>query len=160
MSADNIADANALFAFTQALGRVFDHLTPETSKALLLAIDQREDSPEKLHRFQAVEILMRIVYEDLYENYGHQGAYLAGSCMHSAQIRSQDVWRRLYGGPHFIDDRSSYAKMPGPTDDTLIDFVDDPELMAILGLQAGWTPDLKRIDPDLDLKATDLGGLS
>ena len=35
-----------------------------------------------------------------------------------------------------------------------------PELMGVLGLQAGWTADVKRIDPDFDLKATDPGGLS
>jgi len=39
--------------------------------------------------------------------------------------------------------------------------MDASHLMDSLGLQAGWPTDVKRIDPDLDLKATDLDeGLS
>jgi hypothetical protein len=63
-----------------------------------------------------------------------------GQCIHP------DIWV-----PGRIEERlRKLATMPSSS----------PELMGVLGLQAGWASDLKGIDPDLDLKATDPDGLS
>ncbi len=81
-----------------------------------------------------------------------QAASVAHSWADMAYVGSQETWRLLYG------------TTPMPPPDifaVVVDFMNDSELMGILGLQPGWTPDLKRVDPALDLKATDLdSGLS
>lgn len=159
MPTNGMADANALFAFSQALGRVVDRITPETAKSLLTAIDTRADSLDKLHRYQAVEILTLQIYENLYEICGPEVACVAHSWATSAQEHGRRVWERLHGDTA-IDDYwerlHHYPVMPSPDDyPVLVDFVDDVELMGLLRLEAGWTPDLKQIDPDLDLTSTD-----
>jgi hypothetical protein len=152
------ADANVLLAFYQALNRVSERLSPETCEALLDALDKRPDSIEKFHLFHAVGLLAGAIADDLFAEFGHQGAYLARYWTTEANLRASGVWRRLYGGAEVW----GAPRMPSVNDHSVLaDLVDDAELMGILGLQPGWTPDLKQIDPDLDLKATDLDeGLS
>jgi hypothetical protein len=147
------ADANVLLAFYQALSRVSERLIPETCKALLEALDKRPDSLEKFHRFQAVGLLTTAIADDLFAQFGHQGAYLARYWATAANLRANGVWRRLYGDPQFFG-----PPMPSVDDHpVLVDLVDDPELMGLLGLEAGWTPDLKQLDRTLDMTSTEEG---
>ena len=148
MSADDIAAQLALY---QAQNRTLNRFSPQTSELLLFTIAERANTPEKVHRFQAVEIFNRAIADHAEKTHRPVAASVAHSWATVAQVGSQETWRLLYG------------EIPMPAPDigaVLVDFMNDPELMGILGLQAGWTPDLKVIDPDLDLKANDLGDLS
>src|SRR5437764_10049335 len=93
------ADANVLLAFYQALNRVSERLSPETCEALLDTLDTRPDSIEKFHLFQAMWLLTGAIADDLFAEFGHQGAYLARYWATAANLRANGVWRRLYGDP-------------------------------------------------------------
>ena len=147
-------DANVLLAFSQALSHVSERLTPTTCEALVDALDKRPDSVEKVHLFQAVGLLITAIADDLFAQFGHQGAYRARYWAGRAHHSGEAVWRRLYGGPEIW----GAPRMPSVDDHpVLVDLVDDPELMGLLGLEAGWTPDLKQLDPAVDMTPTDQG---
>jgi hypothetical protein len=135
------ADAAAL----AALGRVFRALDRVNTQTLLLAIGQRPDSVEKVKQFQAVEVLSRRMLEVAQEARRPVGAEWAQLWATMAHAAAGAVWDRLgmtkeypLAAPDQIDAM------------VLIDFMNDAELMGILGLEAGWTPDLQRADTELD----------
>lgn len=146
-------DAAARFAAFQALSRVFQYLDSEKCESLLLAIGNRPDSLEKVQRFQVVEILNGRVQETAQEYHQPKAASRAKLWTVAAHAGANAVWKRL----HAADVRPPLPSIDEVEVELLIDFMNDAELMGILGLQAGWTPDLKKIDPDLDLKSTDTG---
>jgi hypothetical protein len=146
--------AAARLAFAQVLGRVYDRLFEQGCEPVIKAIAQRPNSSDKLQRFQALEILNRRVEKFAEEHDVPEVAASAHVWTTLARLCAKTVWRNLSA--------TEGASVPAPNETSvLVGFVDDAELMGILGLQAGWPPDVKRIDPDLDLTATDLdGGLS
>jgi hypothetical protein len=145
MVADGADDAAAL----QALGRVFQALDRENSQGLLLAISRRPDSPEKVQRFQAVEVLSRRMLAAAQEHHRTVGAEWASMWANVAEAAAKATWQRLGGSAGAF----TPADQGGP--EVLLDFMDDAELMGILGLEPGWTADLKQADKELDLKSTD-----
>ena len=151
MAVERGDSASARLAFAQVIGRIYDRILEQGCEAVIIAIAQRPDSAEKVQRLQALEILNRRV-EQFAEQHNLPEAAMAGRLWATlAMLSAKTVWGHL----------SATAPMPVHSDTVVVvAFMDDHELMGILGLQAGWTPDLKRIDPDLDLTTTDLGGLS
>ncbi len=155
MPAEHDGDAvSARLAFVQVLGRVYDRILEQGCEPVLMAIAQRPDSLEKLQRFQALGILNRNVELFAGQHGVPEVTRSARAWATLATLCAKRVWRNLSA--------IEGAPVPDPDENAvLVDFVDDAGVMGVLGLQAGWTPDLKVIDPDLDLKATDLDeGLS
>ena len=145
MATDGTANASSRFAVFQVLGRVFQHLNSENLQSLLLAIAHRPDSLEKIHRFQALETICRTVQETAVKYERPEAASWANLWAVGARSAARAAWKRLYG--------ESAPPMPPAEqlDSTvLLDFMNDAELMRLLGLEVGWTPDLKRADKELD----------
>jgi len=170
MPADDMPDANALLAQYPALGRIVASLTYENVGALLAAIDRRPDTQEKFARFRAIEFLGLRVYEAAYETvFGSPcDNELDYTLAEEGRYRGREVWRRLNGdrGPYFIDSDEvyegiiSYANMPMNTDPAVLNgFVNDTELMGILGLEARWTPRAKEINPTLGQQQANDNGI-
>jgi hypothetical protein len=139
--------ASARLAFAQVLGRVYDRILEQGCEPVIMAIAQRPDSLEKVQRLQALEILNRRVGQFAEREDVPEVAESAHAWTTLARMCAKTVWRNLAKG----------ASVPAPNETAvLVDFMDDAELMGILGLEAGCTADLKRIDPALDL-TTDEG---
>jgi len=150
-------DANPLYAFVQAVRRVMDNWTPENVEALIRTLTKREDSLEKVRLLQVVELLTSRVRDELVKLSGHGlESSRANSLVTRAHSHSHHAWLHLYG---------ERTPMPSADDQwgLLRELVDDAELMGILGLQVGWNPDYKQIDPSLefidDAKVWELWGL-
>jgi len=149
MPAEEDPAASARLALAQGLGRVYDRILDQGCEGLLMAIAQSPDSQEKVERLQALEILNDRVARFAQQNHLTEVASSARVWATLARLTAKSVWGHL-----------AAPGTPTPAANetvVLVDFMDDAELMGILGLQPGWTPDLKVIDPDPDLKATDLG---
>jgi len=139
-------------AFVQAIGRVYDRILDQGCEALLMAIVERPDSMQKVQRLQALEILNRRVEQSAEEHNLPDMAKDARVWSTLFRLTAKAVWSNLGTG----------AAMPSPNEMVVvIAFMADGELMGVLGFQPDWDADLKGVDPDLDLKATDLDeGLS
>jgi len=123
----------------EALGRVFQALDRDNSQALLLAIGRRPDSREKVQRFQAVEVLSRRMLEAAQEHHRPVAAEWASVWAGVAEGAAKATWGRLGLSPHAL----TAADQVGP--EVLLDFMEDAELMGLLGLEA------EEPDKELDL---------
>jgi hypothetical protein len=145
-------DGAARSAVNQIMDRVAERFMAQTFQSLVSAIAKRPDTLEKVHRLLAVEHMAFSVSKAA-GTYHTRTAHVAGSWGIALHGEVREVWRRLYGR----------RPMRNPDQNAMVRelMTNDAELMGILGLEVEWTPDVKRIDPDLDLKATDLDeGLS